>query len=260
MSQFYMQCQLIQNFLNMPGVLGFSLMPLSQENALGKAYSLGFFQGYGPDQQPMLVQGIQQIIETTPGILEFCEFQFGPYQVELHKIENEAVLLVLSEGPLSSQYSKAVSELMQFIKADYAALVESIQALKSDDGEPALITMAQLSTANLADVVAAMNGLSEVAIRYLGTQLVANHWRTLQDVASLSKFSIGDDGTISVANMDRQLSPDQLAEVRLWSQRFHQRCTRIIRDYDELVDQTLDQQHRQLLFGEEMQGSNSAPG
>lgn len=255
-----MQCQLIQNFLNLPGVIGFSLMPLSQEKALGKAYSLGFFPGYGPDQQPMLVQGIQQIIATTPAILEFCEFQFGPYQVELHKIENEAVLLVLSEGHLSSQYSKAISELMQFIKADYAALVESIQVIKSDGGETQSTTTAQLSPANLADVVAAMNGLSEVAIRYLGTQLVANHWRTLQDVTLLSKFSISNDGTISVADIERQLSPEQLAEVRLWSQRFHQRCTRIIRDYDELVDQALNQQHRQLLFGEEVQGSNSDPG
>ncbi|MBT9313946.1 hypothetical protein [Leptothoe spongobia] len=253
----YMQCQLIQNFLNLPGIIGFSLMPLDQEESLGNAYSVGFAQGNGPEQQPMLIQGIQQIIGTTPAFLEFCEFQFGPYQVELHKVESDAVLLILSEGQLSSQYSKAVSELMQFIKADYSALVESIQAIKTEGEETRFPSSAHLPKANLADIVAAMNSLSQVTIRYLGTQLVANHWRTLQSVASMSIFSIGNDGTISVADMERQLSPEQLADVRLWTQRFHQRCTRIIRDYDGLVEQTLPEQYWQLLFGEEEQGANS---
>ena len=241
-----MQCQLIQNFLTLPGIIGLSLMSLDDS---ADAHSVGFPQGDGPDQHPLLVKGIQQIIGTTPAFLEFCEFQLGPYQVELHKVESDTVLLIFRDSQLSSQYSKAVSELMQFIKADYPALVESIQAIKAEAVAPMATPAEQLQTAGLEDVVVAMNSLSQITIRYLGTQLVANHWRTLQDVAWLRNFCVEDDGTISAADIDPQLSPEQLADIRLWTQRFHQRCTRIIRDYDVLVEQTLPEPHRQLLFG-----------
>ena len=244
-----MQFQLIQNFLDLPGIIGFSLVPLNDTS--NHAYSVGFPQGNGPDNNPLLLQGIQQIIKTTPTSLEFCAFQFGSYQVELHKVESGAVLLIFSEGALSSQYSKSVSELMQFIKADYLALVESIQSIHAENVIPATTFSAQRQTASVDDVLAAMNSLSQVTSRYLGTQLVANHWRTYQsqDMLWLKKFYIAVDGTISVKDVDPKLSPEQLTEIRLWTQRFHQRCTRIIRDYDVLVEQTLPKEHWQLLFG-----------
>ena len=245
-----MQRQLIQNFLSLPGVIGVSLMPLGPKNSLGQAYSLGFPNGNGPDQPPLLVEGIQQIIKTTPAFLEFCEFQLGPYQVELHKVDSDAAVLILREGNQSSQYSKAVSELMQFIKADYTALVESIQSLGTKDRDSQLTASAQQATAPLGDVVAAMNSLSQVTIRYLGTQLVANHWRSVQDTDGLKAFSVDSDGIITVTSGQQRVSPEQLADIRLWTQRFHQRCTRIIRDYDVLVKQALPPHHWQLLFGE----------
>lgn len=243
-----MQCKLIQNFLNLPGIIGFSLISL---NGASQPYSVGFSQGNSPDQYPQLVQGIQQIIKTTPASFEFCSFQFGPYQVELHKAENGAVLIVFSEGSLPSHYSKSISELMQFIKVDYAALIESIRSIKSMNlGQEATVSL-ELQTANVDDVVAAMNSLSQITSRYLGSQLVANHWRTnrSQDMAGIDKFRISVDGVISVTDMGQQLSAEQLVAIRLWTKRFHQRCTRIIRDYDALVEQALLEQHWQLLFG-----------
>lgn len=247
-----MQCQLIQNFLSLPGIIGFSLMSLSQTPSSEHVYSVGFAYGHGLDQQPLLAQGIQQILRTTPTSLEFCAFQFGSYQVELHKAENGVILLVVSEGQCSGQHSKAVSELMQFIKADYPALIESMQTIRTEDrGRDVAISPLHQQTANLEDVVAAMNSLSQVTSRYLGSQIVANHWRTyqLRDIAWLDNFCITADGSITVMDINPELSPEQLAEIRLWTQRFHQRCTRIIRDYDVLVEQSLPAQHWQLLFG-----------
>ncbi len=245
-----MQYQLIQNFLQLPGIIGFSLIPLDPDNSLEQACSVGLPEGQGSEQQFLLLQGIQQIISTTPASLEFCMFQFGSHQVELHKVESRAVLLVLSEGPLSSDYSKAVSELMQFIKADYSALVESIRGLRAEAEDKLSELSTPVPTARLGDVVAAMNSLNLVTSRYLGPQLVANHWRTFQEAPWLNKFSIDADGTVSVLEQDQQLSPEQLAEIRLWTQRFHQRCTRIIRDYDTLLEQALPAHYRQLLFGQ----------
>ena len=247
-----MQCQLIQNFLNLPGILGFSLIPLDDLPA--QAHSVGFPNNHGPEQHPLLLQGLQQILKTTPASLEFCAFQFESYQVELHKVESEAVLLIFSEGVLPNQYSKSISELMQFIKADYPALVDSIRIMRSETVTQVLPQPTQLPTANTAnidDVLAAMNSLSQITSRYLGPQLVANHWRTYQSrgTAWLDMFSVSGDSTISVTGVEPQLSSEQLTEIRLWTQQFHRRCTRIIRDYDALVEQTLPEQHWKLLFG-----------
>ena len=149
-----MQCQLLQNFLNLPGIIGFSLMPLAQEEASGHAYSVGFPQGNGPSQQPLLVQGIQQIIGTTPASLEFCTFQFGPYQVDLYKVEHSSVLLVCSEGSLSSQHARAIRELMQFIKADYSALVESMQVISAAGIDHRPVPTAPHQSVSVEDLVA----------------------------------------------------------------------------------------------------------
>lgn len=246
-----MQCQLIQNFLDLPGIIGFSLMPLEQDDASGNIYSVGFAQGDGPDQHPLLLPGVQQIIKTMPASLEFCAFQFGTYQVELHKVESEAALLIFTESPLPDQYSKSVSELMQFIKADYPAFVEGMQWMFAENSARVSTVSHHLQAANVDDVLAAMNSLSQITSRYLGTQLVANHWRTYQPPNGIwiDRFRVSIDGTISVTGMEQRISPEQLAEIRLWAQRFHQRCTRIIRDYDALVEQTLPEQYWRLLFG-----------
>ena len=46
-----MQYQLIQNFLELPGIIGFSLMPLDPTEASGQAYSVGFPQGNGRSEE-----------------------------------------------------------------------------------------------------------------------------------------------------------------------------------------------------------------
>lgn len=245
-----MQCQLIENFLNLPGILGLSLMPL--DDLSSHTYSVGFSQGNSPEHTPTLLHGIQQIIKTAPPLLEFCSFQFGSYRVELHKIENEAVLLVFSNGTLPDQYSRSVSELMQFIKADYSALIDSIDSIAANNLGYGSTASTKLKTASTDDVIEAMNSLSQATSRYLGTQIVANHWRSSQpqDIALVKSFRVSMDGTIGVTGVSQQLSPSQLAEIHQWAQRFHQRCSRIIRDYDVLIEQTLPEQHWQLLFGE----------
>ena len=190
-----MQRQLVQNFLKLPGIIGFSLMSLGSEATPEQVYSAGFPQGLGLEQQPVLARGIQQIIQTTPPFLEFCTFQFGLYQIELYKVEQETLLIVVSQGQLASQYSKAVSELVQFIKADSSALVDSIRAITTAREQQAKAPLVQPQTARLKDVVEAMNSLNQVSGRYLGPQLVANHWRELQNITWLEKFCSTSDSS-----------------------------------------------------------------
>ncbi len=248
-----MQCQLIQNFINLPGIIGFSLTSSNQDKSPARIYSAGFTQGRRPEQSPLLMQGIQQIIQTTPASLEYCTFQFGLYQVELHKVENGAILLIMSQGKLSDQHSKAVKELMHFIKADYTTLVASLQTINTDDRQGASNqSTEQVPIIPMDDLLVAMNQASQVARRYLGPRLVAEHWRASQSptLTWMKQFEIAADGTLSIAENTPALTPEQLTEVQFWMQRFRQRCTRFIRDYDTLVAQSLPKHHWQLLFGD----------
>lgn len=250
-----MQWQLIQNFIELPGIIGFSLMSLTDRDTSSDSIdSVGFISGQRPEESPILVQGIQQIIQTTPASLENCAFQFGLCQVELHKVENGVILLIVSEGRLSHQHAKAVSELLHFIKADYAALIESIRAINANAHEypeQRSKTMDQFPIMHVDDLLEAMNSVSHVASRYLGPRLVADHWRAsrVKDLNWLKQFRIAADGTVSTAGNIPELTPEQLAELRFWIQRFHQRCTRFIRDYDTLVEESLPQHYWHLLFG-----------
>lgn len=248
-----MQWQLIQNFIELPGIIGFSLMSPSNQNISAESIdSVGFISRQRPEKSPILVQGIQQIIQTTPASLENCAFQFGLYQVELHKVENGVILLIVSEGQLSHKHAKAVSELLHFIKADYAALIESIRAINAHEYPKQLSkTIDQFPIIHVDDLLEAMNSVSHVASRYLGPRLVADHWRDsrVKDLKWMKQFQIAADGTVSTVENIPELTPEQLAELRFWIQRFHQRCTRFIRDYDALVEESLSQHHWHLLFG-----------
>ncbi|MEM6253669.1 MAG: hypothetical protein AAF821_12185 [Cyanobacteria bacterium P01_D01_bin.156] len=249
-----MQHQLIQKFIQLPNIVGFSLIPLGQTISSDDIYSVGFKDGNCPKQHPLLVQGIQQILHTTPDSLEHCNFHFGDeHHIDLHKVENQAILLVVSKGQTSHEYLKAISELIHFIKADYTTLVESINATNADESSEDISAVTHtLLTTRLDDLLEAMNSISQITSRYLGARLVADHWRNtqLEDLIWMQQFQISADGTLSISGRLPELTPEQLTAIRLWTKRFHQRCHRFIRDYDTLVEQSLPRHHWQLLFGE----------
>ncbi|MEO0867473.1 MAG: hypothetical protein AAFY17_03285 [Cyanobacteria bacterium J06642_11] len=249
-----MQCQLIQTFIKLPGILGFSLMPPDQEKSSKNIYSVGFTQGRSPDQHPTLVHGVQQIIQTTPASLEHCTFQFSSHHIEIHKVENGAILLIFGQGEFADQHFKAISELIQFIKADYQALVDSIRAINTahDQGYAPKGTDEQLPTVHIDDLLEAINSVSHITRRYLGSRFVTDYWQASQQqaLAWMQHCQIEADGTLNVADGLPELTPEQLAELRGCMQQFHQQCTRFIRDYDTLVAKSLPQHHWQLLFGE----------
>jgi hypothetical protein len=115
-----MKRQLIEDFLNVPGIVGLALM-----DGQFRSYSYGLSLS-GEDQQELLVQGLQQILETTPNELECFTFVFGQCDIFLYKVDRGMCFLVMTQGALSSDYGKSVAQLKRFLKADFDSVAEGL--------------------------------------------------------------------------------------------------------------------------------------
>ncbi|HEY9816238.1 MAG TPA: hypothetical protein V6D20_10635, partial [Candidatus Obscuribacterales bacterium] len=86
-----MQREVVQDFLNLPGIEGVALV-----DGRSRPYFCGVDQTLNFQQKEALAQGIQQVVETTPPDFEFFEFQFTGHQVYIYKLDHGVILLVLT--------------------------------------------------------------------------------------------------------------------------------------------------------------------
>ncbi|MEL6327563.1 MAG: hypothetical protein AAFQ61_11770 [Cyanobacteria bacterium J06626_23] len=277
-----MKSQLIEDFLNLPGIDGIALI-----DGHSRAYVHGLPMGAEAAQQ-QLTEGIQQILETTPSTLESFAFYFERQHVFLHKVDRGMALLVMAQPLVSDAYGKLIAQITRFMRTDFdavvAALVEVVRpVLVLEVGQPivqaatpAPVEMPGVSPAtspaladpraapvsqhdamplpSLGEVATALEQLSQFTTQYLGKFIVANHWRNYRpDDRWITQFQVTTTGTISLANpssLDTTLTQSQLVLVQTWVDGFSQRCAKIIRDYPKLVRaQALDTRQWQLLFG-----------
>jgi hypothetical protein len=110
------------------------------------------------------------------------------------------------------------------------------------------------SDADLKDVLAAINALSQLTTQYLGTLVVANYWKATRPAIDwLNYFQIerSTQMTFSVQNPSQPL-PRLTAEQHKWLQEwvaaFIARCSKVIRDFGKIVRQVLTEQQRAVLF------------
>jgi hypothetical protein len=267
-----MKRELIEDFLNLPGIVGIALI-----DGQSHAYAYGLPTICSGEHPYGFVQGIQQIIETTPSNLESFSFHAAQHQVWLHKVDRGMTLLVITAPPLSAHYAKSIAQLTRFMKTDFEAVAQGLMAVASpvvafEAGVPIRIkTVAEKNwlampeahqngapedmEATLDEILIAMNRLSAFTTEYLGKFIVANHWRTHRPAENwLEQFQIATNGVISLQEGTRLcqtdiLSPQQLTWIQQWVAGFSQRCARIIRDYQPLVhEHALNERQWQLLF------------
>jgi hypothetical protein len=115
-----MKRQLIEDFLNLPGIVGLALM-----DGQFRSYSYGLSLP-GEDQQQLLAQGLQQILATTPSELENFSFQFAQHSIFLYKVDRGMCFLTLTQGSLSQDYSKSVAQIKRFMKADFESVATGL--------------------------------------------------------------------------------------------------------------------------------------
>jgi hypothetical protein len=145
-----MRREIIQDFLNVPGIAGLALM-----DGLSSPYFWGFElphpAKFEPAQQKTVAQSIQQVLETTPEGFNSFEFQFGSHQVYLHKLNPGITLLVLTGNQVSRQtYTQAVRRLLIELQLSQADPIAEFRELASDIPLPSVVLSPVLSTAPLS--------------------------------------------------------------------------------------------------------------
>jgi hypothetical protein len=108
-----MNQEVIQNFLNLPGVAGVALM-----DGRSRPYFCGIDQALNFQQKEALTQGILQVIDTIPKGFESFEFQFVGHQVHLYKLESVILLVLIGQGLVDADYVQTIKNLKATLRED----------------------------------------------------------------------------------------------------------------------------------------------
>ncbi|MBD2035018.1 hypothetical protein H6F76_08250 [Leptolyngbya sp. FACHB-321] len=120
-----MKREVIQDFLNLPGIAGVALM-----DGRSRPYFCGIDQALNFQQKEALAQGILQVVETIPDSFDVFEFQFAEHQVRLYRLDRGMVLLVLTHQRLiCADYLSMITQLKTVLKEDIPNAIATFRLL-----------------------------------------------------------------------------------------------------------------------------------
>ncbi len=268
-----MKLEVIQDFLNLPGIIGVALL-----SARSRPYFCGVDRLLNFQQKAAIAQEIQQSIDTTPAGFESFEFQFNGHRVHLYKLDHGLILLVLALNRLADTphlelvarfrlelqnslelqagIADAIETFRQFAEASPFSKLTEPQAAKQTSEAPPPQPTGELSPALppvlFSDLLAALNQLSRFGIQYLGAKVVTNNWQMVRpDIPWLSQFQIDPKGHFSFSgqmNPTTLVSLEQQQQIQQWAAAFIDRCSQIIRTFPKTVRQKGLNDHQQELL------------
>ena len=245
----------IQDFLNLPGIIGVALI-----STRSRPYFCGVDRLLNFQQRAALAQGIQRVIGTTPAGFESFEFQFNGHRIHLYKLDHGVILLVFAQDSFGeTAHLEAVARLRLEHQTDIADAIETFRQLAEasplfKSTEPQAASPA-LPSVLLCDLLAALNQLSRFGTQYLGATVVTNNWQIARpDFQWLSQLQIDRKGHFSFSgqmNPTTLVSLEQQQQVQQWAAAFIDRCSRIVRTFPKTVRQKgLDDSQQALLLPE----------
>jgi hypothetical protein len=246
-----MKQEVIQNFLNLPGMAGVALM-----NGRSRPYFHGFSPSLAPHQREALAQGIQQVIDTTPKDFQGFEFSFSEHQVYVYKLDLEVTMLVVTfPGLVFANYAARLEQVKEILKAEADGAIAAFQAMATAPPNPNTYIQppeSLPSNVSLKETLAVINHLSKLATQYLGTIVVANYWKNSRPEADwLKLFQIERSAQMVFAGQTdaSMISTEQHQWLQDWIAAFIKRCSRVIRDFPKMVSQMpLDDRQRAILL------------
>ena len=262
----------IQDFLNLPGIAGIALM-----DRRSRPYFHGLDRSLNFQQKEALAQGILQVIETIPEGFESFEFQFTDQKVHIYKLDRGLILLVLTrEALVGSTYAAAITALKRTLQDEIVGTIATLRQaagsstlsglsyrkpeltppLSALDREPLSIHKSPFRNYTLADLLAALNHLSQFTSQYLGTYVIVNYWKlTRPSDEWLTQFQVNRSAQFSIGESEAEvlaqaLTLQQRQWIQNWVAAFIQRCALVIRDFLAIVEQkALDDRQKALLLG-----------
>jgi len=112
------------------------------------------------------------------------------------------------------------------------------------------------SSITVADMLLALNCLSQFTTQFLGTPVIVNYWKsTRPDAEWLKGFEVSRSARIELSSNMAQgptapVSPEQQQWIREWVAAFIKRCSQVIRDFPTLIEnKALEDDQKKLLLG-----------
>ncbi|MCS6812542.1 MAG: hypothetical protein NZ772_03075 [Cyanobacteria bacterium] len=184
-----MKREVIQNFLNLPGVAGVALI-----DDRSRPCFLGIDRTLNTQQRDALAQGIRQVLSTIPQDFESLEFQFTNHHLYIYKLNHSIIMLVLAYSTLDyTNYIKALHSLKNGLETDITQGVATFRLLASEitlSGQQFARKLskedAQQTVSKPTDVLKAANEAGLPTSRYPATPLASlidqkNHRRLPED-------------------------------------------------------------------------------
>jgi hypothetical protein len=267
-----MKRQVIQDFLNLPGISGVALM-----DGRTRPFFYGLDTALNSQQKDALAQGIQQVVSTTPADFDAFSFRFSGRQAHIYKLTDGVILLVLtSEQASYEEYLAALKQLKVTLTEDLANSVATFRLLAgcitldgqsyASDGAAKAIAevgagvarqshLCRSQTVSCSEMIAALNHLSDFTTQYLGKVIVANTWKSARpECPWLEVFEIDRSGrfklTATAALSEKtELTPEQHQWLKDWVSAFVEHCGKIIRNFAAIVaEKALDPSQKSLLL------------
>ncbi|PSN20371.1 hypothetical protein C7271_02500 [filamentous cyanobacterium CCP5] len=256
-----MKRQVIQNFLNLPGITGVALM-----DGRSRPFFSGIETTLDSQQCNALAQGIQQVIDTTPPDFDTFCFCFSGRQALVHKLKRGVTLLVLASEQLSVEdYGAVLPQLKTTLEEDLSNAVATFRLIagtithNNSSAGSEIASLSQIATSPehqivCGEVMAALNQLSDFTSQYLGKMMVVNTWKSSRIQADwLEQFQLDRSAHFllkdSSLTANSGLTAEQHEWIKQWVRSFISRGSKIIRDFPNLVtDQALNEKQRSLLL------------
>ena len=250
-----MNRQIIQNFLNLSGILGVALV-----DGRNRPFFFGLEISLNTQQQDALAQGIQQVVETTPADFDTFAFRFVNQLIYIYRLDQGVILMVMTSDQLSLQeFRPAVEQLKLTLSEDLYNAVPTFRLLAgcvtlgggtspkaapangpppaAGSPEPATATASEVS---YQQVIGALNHLSDAASQVLGKTIVTNGWKSsCPDSPWLKQFEIQKSAHFTfTGSTGSGLTPEQQDQLQAWVTAFMGRCGRTFRNFQSTVVET----------------------
>lgn len=255
-----MNQQIIQDFWNLPGVLGVAIIR-------GQAEPYLYVKEQILDRQKQaLTQMILQAIAKAPENVEFFEFSVMGHHAYTYKLNPNLTLLVLTSTNIIVIKLMAANHLTVAVQENIDTAITMFEVLTKKIPQARAFSTAKnagyyhLGVNNnpplevkvtIAELVNALNHLTEFSSNYVGTKLTANYWQLSRpNFDWLDNFQINHSAKIAFSGVITEpVSALQHQRVKEWTAAFIKRCSQIIQDLPTMIEQKgLDEREKRLLL------------
>jgi hypothetical protein len=240
---------IVQDFLNVAGIVGFALMDGVQ---------LDYFHHLNDTLQAqdkaLFAENVAQVFATIPTEFFELDLQLQTHWTHLYRLDRSKVFVVwLGNAADRRRYQAVLPPLLQALKDAPGPALDQLHLLANgvsaiDDGALELEPMMP----SLQMMLQAINQVIVAGTEYLGKRILANQiLMTRPNQEWLKQISLDAQSQLvatSQLSLQEPLTPSQYASLQQWADGIIQAVRRVIRDFREILEGELSALECSLLF------------